>query len=205
VNRLALLGLLAACDTQSFGGTSPAGFCAANHATDPGPGCTVPMASIAIDGDEAEWSSVPSIACTLSSCASGDVSQIRSLRTGDGRIAFLLDIQDAPVADGNHSYLISIGPLREPSYWIDIRVSRGLEPEVSLNFLRLTGLPVEHAYGPSGIELALPVAALPHKGGVNVFGALEVVDGSLEWVPQQVEYAFASACWDPRSPVCQPL
>ena len=181
---------------------NPNGFCPADNTTDPGPGCSVPVATITIDGDKADWAAIPVRDCPL--CAAGDVAQIRSVHTADGRIAFLLDTLGRPVVDANHSYVISLGPLREPSYWIDVLLQPGATPSTALNSLPFTGLPVEFAYGEAGIEVAFPIAALPHNGGVVAYADLEVFQQDM-WALQQARSALVTACWDPAAPMCQPL
>lgn len=195
--RLALLALVAAC------GNDPGGVCARDNEADPGAGCAVPLATITVDGDTADWDGIPVRACTT--CADGDVTQVRSTRTADGRIAFLLDTQGAPLVDTNHSYLLSLGPLREPSYWIDIILQPATPPDVTLNTLPITGLPLDFAFGATAIEIAFPIAALPHGGGVNAYAGAAVFDAAnSNWVPQ-AQLQSENACWDPTSPVCQPL
>ena len=73
------------------------------------------------------------------------------------------------------------------------------------NFTAVVGLPFEVAYTPTSIELAVPTSALPFNGGADVAVGLDVRDPVLDWTFEQAFGVFATACWDPRSPVCQPF
>jgi hypothetical protein len=202
VTRAAWLVVLAACDRGSFGGTPP-GFCPTNNVRDPGPGCSVPVADVVVDGDPAEWANVPVVDCP--ECASGTAAQLRALRTPDGRLALFLDARDAPMADPKHSYLIELQPLREPTYWLDIFIKQAEAPELELDGLPISGWPVDVAYGASGIELAMPTAMLPYQGAVDGYAALGTIDTTGVWTAAQPTSAFVTACWDPASPLCAPL
>jgi len=203
VTRAAWLVLLAACDRATFGGTPPNGFCPTNNVRDPGPGCSVPVADVIVDGDPAEWADVPIVDCP--ECAPGTAAQLRSLRTPDGRLAMYVGTREAPMADTSHSYLIELQPLREPAYWIDIFVHPDAPPDVALDGLPITGWPIDTAFGDAGIELAMPTAMLPYQGGVNGFAALGAIDTMGAWTASQPTSAFVTACWDPSSPICAPL
>src|SRR5207248_11703085 len=114
---LAALVLGTACSND------PSGACAFDNSVQTGGGCAVPQATIAVDGDPADWAAIAQRPC--STCEPGDVAQIRAARTSDGRIAFVLDTIGPPSAVADRSYQLSLGPLREPSYWLDIRVQPG--------------------------------------------------------------------------------
>jgi hypothetical protein len=203
VTRAVWLVLLAACDSKTFGGTPPNGFCPTNNIRDPGPGCSVPVADVVVDGDPAEWADVPVVDCP--ECADGTAAQLRALRTPDGRLAMFVGARGAPMIDAGHSYLLELAPLREPSYWIDIFVQPNEPPDIQLDGLPITGWPVDVAFGATGIELAMPTAMLPYQGAVNGYGVLGTIDSTGAWTAAQPTSAFVTACWDPASPICAPL
>jgi hypothetical protein len=196
-----LLLALAACDPKTFGGTPPQGFCPIGSTTDPGPGCTVALADVAIDGDNADWANVPGTTCP--DCQPGFVAAFRALRTPDGRLAFRADMTAGPLADASHSYHVFFEPIRGPTNFIDLRVQPGIATTLDLDGVPLAGIPVDTAFGAGGLEFAIPIAALPFRG-LGAYAALEVLDSTGAWQLAQARYAFVQACWDPTSPVCQP-
>jgi hypothetical protein len=202
VNRLALFALVAACDSKTFGGTPPQGFCPFGNSVDPGPGCTVESREVTIDGDDAEWVGVASNRCP--DCQPGFVVALRALRTPDGRLALRADTQGPPLVDANHAYHFWLEPISGPPNFVDVRAQRGAAPEVGVDGVPLSGIPIELAIG-NGIELAIPVAALPYRGGVSAYANLEVIDPTGAGGLAQDRFELVQACWDPTSPVCQPL
>jgi hypothetical protein len=197
VKRMMLASLVAGCG-------DPNGFCP-DHSPRTAKGCAVPAGAITIDGDDADWAAVPVPPATVCrDCLPGYAKSLRSAYTTDGRIAILIETEGAPRADADHSYAMDLRPIRGPSFFLSARFQNGVTPELVLNFNPIIGLPFEVAYTPSSIELAVPSSALPFNGGADLAVGLDVRDPLIDWTFEQVISIFATVCWDPDSPVCQP-
>jgi hypothetical protein len=169
--------------------------------------CSYPEHAIAIDGDLADWASVPELSakcpsCFCPACTPGQAYTVRSTPTADGQVALLVDTGGAPMA-GAFAYSVGLSPLDGPQYALTFQLFAGGTPVITLGDVAITGLPVEVAYGATGIELAIPVDALPFGGGFVANAALERKQlGKWEFAQQVVP--TIAACWDPSASICLP-
>jgi hypothetical protein len=164
----------------------------------------VPTATIVVDGEIGDWAALPESADPgCGGCAAGDVTRVRGARISDGRVAFLLETSGAPRVDATNGYSIWLQPIAGPLFAINLIIDGPFGLTAWLNYLELQGLPVTHAVGPAGLEIAIPIAAWPFGGGLELFGERAVL-GSDGWEsPQSAFPPFARVCWDPASTVCR--
>jgi hypothetical protein len=174
-----------------------------------------PAHDIQIDGQFADWAAIQTVPSDCKSCqGSGEVHAVRVTRTPDDRIAIYGETRVAPRTTTDDSYRVLLAPLSGPLYVLALRVGVG-EPTASLERLDangtpidvvgLTGLSIEAAFGSSGFELAMPIAALPFASGLTISTVwLETLSGG-EWITNQMySQAESFLCWDASSPLCQP-
>jgi hypothetical protein len=166
--------------------------------------CEVSPSAIAIDGDLDDWQPLLTYPPDCTGCGSGEVSGMYVTTTTDDEIAIYAATVGAPLTDVAHSYYIELSPLAGPYYGFGFQV-RPSNVEVMLRFVQVDGVAVRAAYGPTGVELAVPRTAVPFTVGANAFGELDAREfGS--WVAAQDFFPYlATACWDASSPLCQPL
>lgn len=203
---LALIALLAACrgdDPYSggFGGES----CLAGSYRDPGPGCTAaPLATVVIDGRADEWQDERLLyPHSASCCTEGDPYAVYVGLDGAGGVAFLIPMIGAAITDGTAIYTIE---MRRPGMLFGEVGNVYFELEITpayaqpyLNGVPVYGIPVEWAFGPGGLEIRLPLDALPYPGESIFAGYVYVLSGGAYY--QRNPPAFASLfCWDPNDP-----
>ena len=203
----ALAYALAAC-------SAPQLDCPDTTTTTAGASCSYPAHAIAIDGDLADWDPVPSpseacTACRCTTCTAGQVVGLRGTRTDDGNVALLVETDGEP-ASTSSSYLVSMFPLEGPQYALAVRAVVGGAPTVTLAGTPVAGVPVQAAAGGAsspagtwGLELEIPIDALPFAGGFGVNAELEQYRLAA-WDAAQAQVPTIATCWDAGAPVCQP-
>lgn len=166
--------------------------------------CQVAPSVIAIDGDLSDWDALLTYPLDCDECTAGQVAGMYVARTTDDEIAIYAATVGAPLSDAAHSYYIELSPLAGPYYGFGFQVTPS-QIDTLLRFVRMSSVPVRAAYGATGVELALPMSAVPFTVGANTFGHLEMRQFG-GWVAAQDYYPYlATVCWDASSPLCQPL
>jgi len=201
VGLVALALALPACNA----GLGDAVPCAPGHARGSG-GCVADTATIAIDGNVADWAALPVIpfaaSCTHAPC---DGLLAASLQLAiesctDCHPALYLRVQlaggAAPVSDPDVGYVVDIASTTErPVFETDEFVLSASTMQLTKNgYVVVAGSPPLAAYTADGYELAIPTAILPFRGAAIISahaarGTTAVTDAPA-----------ASACWtaDPQ-------
>lgn len=173
-----------------------------------GASCAPPPRAIAIDGDLSDWQAIPDpvancSTCFCTDCTAGQVTTLRATPTTDGKLALLVETGGAPTPPLDASYLVVIGPLTGPGFALALTIGSGA-PAIAIGdnvaATAFTGLPAASAYGGSGVELALPLDALPLGGGALAYAVELDSTGMFE---QDIAPTIAT-CWDGSSAICQP-
>ena len=164
-------------------------------------GCPVTTVAIAADGDFDDWASVPAPDLVCSGCAAGDVIAVRTTRTLDDRVAFFVETEGTAVDAIDEGYQLYFAPFSGPTFDFQITVFRG-GFQMWLNANEIAGLPVEHAIGLRGAEVAVPASVLPFAGAFRLFvNHVELRDN--QWIPaQDTALPFVAVCFDPAAPLC---
>jgi hypothetical protein len=166
--------------------------------------CEVPPSVIAIDGDLGDWQALLTYPPDCDDCTSGQVAGMYATRTTNDEIAIYAQTVGAPLTDAAHSYYLELSPLAGPYYGFGFRVTPS-RIDAMLRFVQIDAVPVRAAYGPTGVELAVPMSAVPFSVGANAFGELEKREFGSWVIAQDVFPYLAVVCWDASSPLCQPL
>lgn len=196
--------LLAACSSDPYMGV--AGLddsCIGDHRRDPGPSCTAQPLELTLDGAPDEWPAgldwIPGcIGCTYD----GAVFHANVTRA-EGFVQFFIHTINAPsVLDGVY-YAMGLrnhGMIYDDPRNTHVQILVGTGGSVALfNGFELQGLPVEAAFGATGIEVRVPVDSLPFAGSAILAAWLAQRDGD-RFVFYDRPEVWSSACWDPRSP-----
>jgi hypothetical protein len=169
--------------------------------------CEFPPARITVDGDASDWESLLVYPIDCPECDPGQVAGVYATETTDGEIAIYASTIGAPFTDNRHRYYLDFGPLAFPYYSVGFAV----QPASIFAFMngteRVDGMPVRAAIGEAGIELAVPISALPFTAGARGYAQLEVAAfGGWEVGQDFFEHPVAGAavCWDPDSSLCGP-
>ncbi len=200
--RLALVGVLASTIVACG---DPSRYCEQNRMrVQYDETCEVPPIAIAIDGDLSDWEPLLTYPPDCDECTTGQVAGVYIARTTDDEIAIYAATVGAPLTDATHSYYIELSPLAGPYYGFGFQVTPS-KIDALLRFVRIDSVPVRAAFGSTGVELSLPMSAVPFTVGANAFGELDVLQFG-GWVGAQDYYPYlATVCWDATSPLCQPL
>lgn len=171
-----------------------------------GSACVFAPHAIAIDGDFSDWADVPSDRPLIgggSNDVSGEVQGVHATLTPDGNVAMYLETLGAPLDVATNRYHVELFPLDGPSYLLALELQPAAD-FVDLGVNTLHGFPLEVAFGATGIELAMPISALPFGGGLAIETAtLQRRVGT--WNTAQLEVpAVVYVCWDKHSPLCLP-
>ena len=167
-----------------------------------GTACVFAPRTIAIDGDLSDWSGIPSDMPVIGGNA-GDVQGVHSTLTPDGNLAMYIETVAAPLELVTTRYRVELYPLDGPAYTLAL----DLQPTASIVELgtnTLGGFPLAAAFGPTGIELAMPISALPFGGGLAIETAVVQRRAGSWGVAQSAVPQIVYVCWDPHSPLCQP-
>lgn len=196
---LPVLALASACSDPGY-------ICDQNraHITFDGT-CAVEPVPISIDGDFTDWAPLMTYPPDCPHCAVGFVSGVYATETPNGELAVYLKTMGAPDADAVHAYYAAFEPRARPLYQYGVRVTPSRIDVVMSYGIVLSGVAVKAASSDAGIELTIPISALPFTAGVDVVGELDFYDDVKGWQPEQKDnYPYATVCWDPQSPVCLP-
>ena len=162
-------------------------------------GSTCGTRSITIDGDLADWDAIPRNSTVCTTCTTGQVAQLRVVRTAD-QLAILVETVDAPTVTTGHAYYVLLYGLRLPAYTLNIQVQPGTVSLMDINGTFITGLPSSFAFGSTAIEVGIALPVLPFDGGVIVGAQRDAFVGM--WVADQDLLPFSTVCWEPGSPAC---
>ena len=167
--------------------------------------CAPARPTITVDGDFSDWTSLklPANSCAPE-CGPGEVTDVVTIVTGNGEVAAFAKVTGA-LDDSVHAYVFSFEPIDGPPFDLDVRL-RSTTVETFLSTTGITGFPARAAMGADGIEVAVPIAALPFTAATYVTARLDVYDaGTSSWeFGQQTFVHLVPACWDPSSPFCRP-
>jgi hypothetical protein len=190
----------------AFAGCSDPGYiCDQNRAHTTWDGaCDFAPSMIEIDGDLGDWAPLLVYPPDCSDCRPGEVAGVYVTETTNGEVAIFAQTVGAPLMDTRHRYDLQLTPLVLPPYALEFLVTPGGVETVVGYTVSVTGLPVRAAVGPTGIELAIPISALPFTAGANGWGVLEGFQLGTWEIAQDVTPFLASVCWDASSPLCQP-
>jgi hypothetical protein len=195
-----LVGLAVSCAACS----DPGYTCDQNraHITVDGT-CAFDPVAITIDGDFTDWDALELYPPDCPDCAAGAVSGVYATETTNGEIAVYLTTVGPPLTDLGHAYYAGFTPRVFPPYQYGVR-ARPSKSEVVMSYtIVVGGVPARAAFGATGVELAIPISALPFTAGIDIFGELNRDD--FGWGDaQDIPYPYATVCWDPTSPLCRP-
>lgn len=195
---------LVALATLAAGGCpSPSTFrCWPGNDYDLGPGCVVPRLTAVVDGDGAEWTAfVPQATgdCPGDCMVAGDLVGLAAAHDDDGLLVRLWT-RGAPLTTAEGYYqLVFYGPgATERADVLLLDVTAGTT-WLYLNGFEVVGFDFDVAYGPDGLELRVPFAALPFFGGTllnaSAYAASNEPLGNTSVFPLY-------ACWDPAATMC---
>lgn len=195
-----LVGLATACAACS----DPGYTCDQNRAHITADGnCIFDPVAITIDGDFSDWAALTTYPPDFPDGAPGTVSAVYATETTDGEYAVYLQTVGAPFTDASHSYYAGLTPRAYPPYQYGVR-AHPTTHDVVMNYnIEISGVPAKAAYGPTGVELAIPISALPFTAAADAFGELNIENNGWD-DGQDVPYPYATVCWDPSSPLCRP-
>lgn len=200
----AVITLAIAC----IGCSDPGYICPQNRAHVTWDGrCVFPPAAITIDGDASDWESLLTYPIDCPECDRGQVAGVYATQTTEGELAIYAATIDAPFTDSRHRYYLDFVPLAFPYYAIGFAVQPASIATFMGNAVLVDGVPVRAAIGATGIELAVPIGALPFTAGATGYGQLEVQEFGSWRVGQDFianPVPGATVCWDPDSPFCDP-
>jgi len=202
---IAIALLIAACKGDDpYAGGAGGNACLDGSYRDPGPGCTVaPLADVTVDGHADEWTDERvRYPFSASCCGNGDPGELFIARTNDGAsLAMFMPIIGAALTDVGHNYVVHFRRYGT-TYDQPGAISAEVVMSSSQGFMRINGIPVygipiEYAFGPDGLELRVPLDALPYPGSAYVDARLVKAIGG-----QVIDEALFTSqlCWNTADP-----
>lgn len=173
--------------------------CLYGSVRDPGPACTVPDGTgIAIDGYVSDWPIAP-FHYVCPDCTFGAAIELAVFtRDHDSFIAWLQTI-GAPEDRDRYFYALEF---RHPDMVADdprniyTTYAFGVDEDVTfVGDYPVRGVPATYAFGPRGVEVRVPIAALPYDGEALVSPVIRFWNGSGFGRTSAAGFSIF-LCWD---------
>lgn len=204
IAALALASLSCRGD-DPYAGVFGNGACLPGYVRVPGGACVTPGGSFTVDGLGDDWAdSEKYVFHATSCCTDGDAGSLQAAVDNLGNLVLYLDVVGTPVTDGSVLYNVLF---RRPDMFYGEDGNQyfnvffdGTSARLQLNGLEVYGVPIEAAVGADGVEMRVPIAALPMPGAAIIAPETYVraADGSYL---QRDEPEFDDIlCWDPTAP-----
>jgi hypothetical protein len=205
-------GAGAGCDDDPYDGVG-ADPCAPGNVRTSGSACAAPVAAIVIDGDLADWASVPLVplapACLVDSCAGVVADGVQVARANDslgrpalafhvrlaggaappvtGDVDYVIELSETPEYPANARDQLILSALHEPRYLrngFEIKPPLGLAP------------PYTVAITPDGVEGTFSLGILPFPFGARLAVYAVRLDAETHVFRDVVERTPAArVCW----------